>query len=265
MFRHILVPLDGSPQGEHALPLALGIARRASASLQLVHVHLLPGPASAPSVPGLENAGGCLGQGKGARLPRRGGPALGRRQRPRGRYLLEGDPVDCIEGQARGGGADLLVMTTHGRGTFSRFWLGSVTDRLVRRLTRPVLVVRPAEEPADFAREPVLRRMLFPLDGSALAERALEPVLALGMVMGTDFTLLHVVPPVTTADHDRERTGRIGPDQGVEQPHTEEAGRYLVEVARPWRDHGLSVQPAWSSTPRPPRPFSRKRRHRLPT
>src|SRR5262245_2422253 len=39
MFKKVLVPLDGSPFGEHALPLALSIARRAGAGLQLVHVH----------------------------------------------------------------------------------------------------------------------------------------------------------------------------------------------------------------------------------
>src|SRR3954462_15344734 len=39
MFSSLLVPLDGSAFGEHALPLALGIARRAGASLSVVHVH----------------------------------------------------------------------------------------------------------------------------------------------------------------------------------------------------------------------------------
>ncbi|HEX9106080.1 MAG TPA: universal stress protein, partial [Longimicrobiales bacterium] len=39
MYRSILVPLDGSSFGEHALPLAAGIARRAGAKLSLVHVH----------------------------------------------------------------------------------------------------------------------------------------------------------------------------------------------------------------------------------
>src|SRR3954454_9419204 len=39
-YRSLLVPLDGSPFGEHALPLALGIARRAGADIRVVHVHL---------------------------------------------------------------------------------------------------------------------------------------------------------------------------------------------------------------------------------
>jgi len=45
MIRSILVPVDGSTFGEHALPWALEIARRAKAPLQLVHVHqVIPPP-----------------------------------------------------------------------------------------------------------------------------------------------------------------------------------------------------------------------------
>ncbi len=38
-FRSILVPLDGTPSGECALPIALSIARRAGARVELVHAH----------------------------------------------------------------------------------------------------------------------------------------------------------------------------------------------------------------------------------
>jgi hypothetical protein len=34
------VPVDGTPFREHALPLALGIARRLGATIRVVHVHL---------------------------------------------------------------------------------------------------------------------------------------------------------------------------------------------------------------------------------
>ncbi len=38
LYRSVLVPLDGSPMAEHALPYAYEIARRAGATLHLVHV-----------------------------------------------------------------------------------------------------------------------------------------------------------------------------------------------------------------------------------
>ena len=40
MFRTILVPLDGSPLAEHALPLAIAIAKKAQAGIRLALVHL---------------------------------------------------------------------------------------------------------------------------------------------------------------------------------------------------------------------------------
>ena len=42
MFRTIMAPLNGSPFGEYAQPLALAIARRAGAQVELIHVYTLP-------------------------------------------------------------------------------------------------------------------------------------------------------------------------------------------------------------------------------
>jgi nucleotide-binding universal stress UspA family protein len=87
----------------------------------------------------------------------------------------------------------LVVMTTHGRGAFSRFWLGSVADTLVRCAPTPILLIRPHEIPPDLAQQPEIKHILIPLDGSALAERILPPATALGALMGAAFTLLHVI------------------------------------------------------------------------
>src|SRR5690349_8615509 len=46
--RSLVVPLDGSPFGERALPLALEVARRAAAELRIVHVHTRPAPDAPP-------------------------------------------------------------------------------------------------------------------------------------------------------------------------------------------------------------------------
>jgi nucleotide-binding universal stress UspA family protein len=66
---------------------------------------------------------------------------------------------------------DLVVMATHGRTGIARFAFGSVTDRLVREGTAPVLVVR--RTTAD-AQSPT--RALVMLDGSGVAEQVLPLV-----------------------------------------------------------------------------------------
>jgi predicted transcriptional regulator len=53
-----------------------------------------------------------------------------------------GEPAGSILKAERGVGADLLVMSTHGRRGFSRFFLGSVAEMVLREARCPVLTVR---------------------------------------------------------------------------------------------------------------------------
>jgi nucleotide-binding universal stress UspA family protein len=197
MLRSILVPLDGSPFGEHALPLALGIARRAGAELQLLHVHPPVAIASAEGpVLVTDQIDAEIKQQEHAYLDdvRRRLAAVG--AVPAHPVLLEGEIVPTLRGAVTSLGADLVVLTTHGRGALARFWLGSVADELVRDSSVPLLLVRPADHPADLADEPALRHLLLPLDGSPLAEQILEPAITLGTLMDADYTLLRVLKPV---------------------------------------------------------------------
>ena len=40
---------------------------------------------------------------------------------------------------------DLIVMGTHGRGGVEKMWLGSVTDKVLRKAHCPVLAMRPSQ------------------------------------------------------------------------------------------------------------------------
>jgi nucleotide-binding universal stress UspA family protein len=59
--------------------------------------------------------------------------------------LVDGPAVEAILAAAEG--HDLLVLGTHGRRGPSRWWLGSVAERVVRESHIPVLVVRAEPEP----------------------------------------------------------------------------------------------------------------------
>lgn len=69
--------------------------------------------------------------------------------------VVVGHPVDAILRAADQENADLIVMTTHGRSGLSRLVLGSVADGVIRRSSRPVLVI-PAKERAAGESESVL-------------------------------------------------------------------------------------------------------------
>jgi nucleotide-binding universal stress UspA family protein len=240
MYRSILVPLDGSAFGEQALPLALGIARRAGAKVQLAHVHLLPAPMYTEARPNFENTRDVRARGLAQDYLDGVVKRLGARV-PVASVVLEGGIAEALQEHTIATGVDLVVMTTHGRGPLSRFWLGSVADEMVRRSPVPLLLVRPGEEAPDPGRDPVLRHLLIPLDGTALAEAILAPALALGGLMEAEYTLLRVVPPLPAA-YDSIGFEVAAFDLPSREQMEEEARTYLELVACRLRGEGRRVR-----------------------
>jgi nucleotide-binding universal stress UspA family protein len=197
-----MVPLDGSSFGEHALPLALEIARHDQARLLVVHVaSCLPMAYSLD----LFLRGACYAQLKRQRREYLGG-VVRRLAKvssvPVTPILLEEEDVAQSLGEMAKVGADLVVMATHGRGPFARFLRGSLADTLMRQLSIPVVVLRGSKESPDLASRPAVRKVLIPLDGSAFSEQVLEPVVAWGTLTDAEYTLVHVVDPETAANWD---------------------------------------------------------------
>ena len=204
MFQRILVPVDGSTFGEHALPWAMSIARRAEARIELVHVH-----ESISSLEVMEWGAETVQQAiqEGKDNARAYLDDLAERVRSIApceveATFLEGRVGDALLEHAEHAKPDLIVLTTHGRGPLSRFWLGSVADELVRRATMPLLLIRPDENTPDLQGEPPLRRILIPLDGSSFAEQILEPAIALGSLTQAEYRLLRVVRLAVTTGPD---------------------------------------------------------------
>jgi len=234
MYRSILVPLDGSSFGEHALPLAAGIARRAGAKLSLVHVHRRDVEPELPTFTPYQFEG-LTARGLERRTSDEEGAYLAdvsRRLAERAPLalstaMLGGGLTTALERFVREGDGDLLVMTTHGRGPLGRLWLGSVADTLVRRAGKPVLLIHAVEgETAALEAEPLIDRMLVTLDGSSLAEQVLLPAADLARLLGARVELFSVVTPAMVAG------GAFGLQPGAGPGETiEGAQAYLRRVA----------------------------------
>ena len=220
MYRSLLVPLDGSQFAEQALPLALSIANRSGATLEVVQVHVLYAFQN-PLVAGHLSIQRRMRYSRSTN--RHIWTLVVRRLEktasvPVTSALMGGLIVDGILERARTKPADLIVMTTHGRGRMSRFWLGSVAVELVRHGPAPILLVRPQEDSTGLPPEPTFRRILIPLDGSELAEQVLEPAIALGSLMDAEYTLIRAVERSLFPDGFRVAAER----SAVEQPRLEE-------------------------------------------
>src|SRR5262245_1425416 len=105
--------------------------------------------------------------------------------------VVEGDPVEVIVDQARR--ADLLVLGTHGRKGFERLVLGSVTEKVLRKSSCPVLTVPRHAPGAPSGDPPAFKRILCGVDFSEPAHQAVEFALSLAMEADARLSLLHVV------------------------------------------------------------------------
>jgi nucleotide-binding universal stress UspA family protein len=198
----ILVPLDGSELAARAMPVAEELARQLGGELQLVQVlpfPVMPYMATAQYMPGEiydEIAGEQVGLAQ-KNLERFAATAREHGVSKVSIYIERGETAATLLEMTVSLGSRLVVMTTHGRTGLSRFVLGSVADRLVRGGAVPVVLVRsfPTGGPsAD------LKRVLVPLDGSSLAEKALDFTLELAGAVVHEITLLTVVDPRHASD-----------------------------------------------------------------
>jgi nucleotide-binding universal stress UspA family protein len=183
MYRKVLVPLDGSPFAEQALPLAAALARRLGAGLRLLYVH-------DPSSGEPRDAATRQEEGYLAEVARRvEAEAAGRVSSA----WRSGRAHEALQRYIATEGIDLVVMTTRGWGGPALDGLGSVAEATLRSSEVPVVLSRPTEDGAPRPDGTAVEHVLVPLDGSELAEAILEHAATVG---GADarYSLVRVVP-----------------------------------------------------------------------
>ena len=150
----ILVPTDFSVSSDAALEYGKLLAEEFGASLHLLHVIEEPSTAGAwgseaylAELPRMREA---AQQAAEARLDR----SFTTTERERLRVTTEiadGRPARTIVDVGRRRGTDLIVMGTHGRSGIAHLLLGSVTEKVLRTASCPVLAVRTVEHESDVA------------------------------------------------------------------------------------------------------------------
>jgi nucleotide-binding universal stress UspA family protein len=147
-YRRLMVPLDGSPLAEAALPLAVRLAQASGAAILLVQALTPVASSLAPGtyIPDLgrweeEQTAAAQNylEGVATRIPS---------TVERETLVLRGlSPANSLVRFAQSEGVDLVVMSTHGHGGLQRLAVGSKADLMVRSAV-PTLLVRPLPSPA---------------------------------------------------------------------------------------------------------------------
>jgi nucleotide-binding universal stress UspA family protein len=194
--RCVLVPLDGSPLAEQAIPYGAALAGKDG---EIVFFEVTSDAEPVRSLGGgvtttAEEVGRTEHSAAETALrdaASRWGAALPASPRFE---VAEGDPAEEILGAVDRLGCGLIVMASHGRGAVRRLAFGSVTDRVSRASHVPVLIVRPSDARAEVG--PVeIRRLVVPMDGSQLAAEALPVATSLAARLGIPVHLLQAINP----------------------------------------------------------------------
>ncbi|MEN5179364.1 universal stress protein [Comamonas testosteroni] len=144
MFKHILVPVDGSPTSMLAVNKAAGLAKVFGSQVTAVYV-IDPYP--------FTGVGADFAYGQAQYLSAATADAHAALDSVKSAMEKAGIPVDTVMGEghsvhdgimeaAKTTGADLIVMGSHGRRGLEKLVLGSVTQRVLGDSLIPVLVVR---------------------------------------------------------------------------------------------------------------------------
>jgi nucleotide-binding universal stress UspA family protein len=185
--QRILCPIDFSDISQHALAHAAAIAHWYEARLTLLYVFV--------NLPAVDLPPMVLEEGDRARLMHQ--------MRSFAACVPRDVLVDCqlqeerlvheaILAQVDATQADLLVLGTHGRSGFQRLFLGSVTEKVIRKAKCPTLIVPPRtpdiapDAPVEF------HRIVCPIDFSEGSITALEYAINLAEEADGQLTLLHV-------------------------------------------------------------------------
>lgn len=238
MTQMILVPLDGSPYAEQAIPPACRLARQTGAAILLLQATSddpLPAGPDYPLQVSEREAGTYL------RLIQ---------QRLRGEGIAaytevcRQAPQQAIATTAHLREVDVIAMCSHGRSGPRQTLCGSVAQRVIADPPAPLLLARTTDEaPANEDRP--YKHILVPLDGTVAAEEALDYLQGARIAQGAVLTLLRVVShrlPSAIPDL-RGYSSQLAQEQAqFETQHGQmEAYRYLDSVVRS-RLRGISCR-----------------------
>jgi len=248
----ILCPVDFSDFSRRALDHAIAVARWYGSRLTVLYVYQPPAPALAPLA---ALAAGpveplVLSPGDREHLRQQIGrftPAEAMKDIAVESSIGEGDAAVEILAEARS--ADMIVMGTHGRSGFEHLVLGSVTEKVLRKATCPLLTIPRTAPDATVAVPALFRTIVAAVDFSDVSMHALNFAVSLAKEADAHLTVMHVIDVpehlalwVDRGDgvsHVREwkdaaerRLGSAVPRAAREYCHVEER----VETGQPYRE-----------------------------
>jgi nucleotide-binding universal stress UspA family protein len=238
IYKHILVPLDGSELAEKAIQPALRVANsmaereggKTGDGVRLVLLRVVSPVMLVAADPLLYDEMTRLNIDEAQAYLNTVLIALPAGDAQIETRVLSGPPADSIVLFAEDNQVDLIIMSSHGRTGSSRWVYGSVAEKVLHHAPCATVIIRSHVSIEMFQN----RKILVPLDGSPLAERALEPALSLAKAVDSDVILLRVVTGRDVVPEALTPTGdNLDPEANeLTASERDEAEAYLQSIFR---------------------------------
>ena len=191
-FRRVLVPVDFSDPSKRALDYGLALATRFKA--HLVVAHIIPESAATSYATPVESltietkeVAGTVGQIL-SWVPEKRAKAV--QLEPIARVgHVEDELLKIVEENA----IDLIVMGSHGSRLFRRFFIGSVTEHMLRKVSVPILTVSHVEEARYSFAAVALKHLLYATDLGDASAAGMKLAVEVARKFSAELTVLSVV------------------------------------------------------------------------
>jgi nucleotide-binding universal stress UspA family protein len=238
MFRHILVPLDGSRLAEAALPVAVALSKSFGSTVTLIHIIEHNAPQEIHGERHLrqqEEAYNYLNQVAQQNFPPDANVI---------RHVHTEEVKDVARSIVDHSGElspDLIVMCSHGEGGLRNIMVGNIAQQVINRGKTPILLVQPDED--RFAETISFSKLLVALDGDPEHEKALPVAKELAKSVGASLLLVMVVYTLATLPSEQAATSRLLPAATSAMLDITEtsAQDYLQEKATSFQQEGLNA------------------------
>jgi nucleotide-binding universal stress UspA family protein len=205
MFKHILVPLDGSKLAESALPAAVSLAQTYKTPVTLLHIIEQDAPDEIHRDRHLTEAGEA--EAYLAKIAKRDFP-----ESTKVNLHVHTSPVadvarSIVDHSSDEIQPDLIILCSHGNSGMHDFFFGNIAQEVAAASGTPVLLIKPDDSSKSFQ----IQHILVPLDNESVHDKALPTAESLAKAYESELNLLCVIPTLGTLSGEQAAVSNMLP------------------------------------------------------
>jgi nucleotide-binding universal stress UspA family protein len=205
MFKHILVPLDGSKLAETAMPIAAYLAKTLKAPVTLLHVIEQDAPEEVHRDRHLTNS--AQAEDYLAEIAKNNFPPKVKVDWHVHTAAVADVARSIVDHSADEFQPDLILLCAHGNGGMHDLFFGNIAQQVAAASGTPVMLIKPMEFPTPFK----IKRILVPLDNESVHDKAIPIARQLAKAFKAQLDLLCVIPTLGTLSGEQAASGNLMP------------------------------------------------------